>query len=64
VDRSLDGASLRGPELWLEAGEPPPAGATRRTARIGVDYAGVWARRRYRFVIAGHPDASGPRRMR
>ncbi len=64
VDRSLDGASLTGPELWLEAGEPVAARHVRRTPRIGVDYAGAWARRRLRYVIAGHPDASGPRRLR
>ena len=57
---------LRGelPELWLEAGEPVAARQVRRTPRIGVDYAGAWARRRLRYVIAGHPDASGPRRLR
>jgi hypothetical protein len=26
--------------------------------RIGVDYAGWSARRKYRFIIAGHPDLS------
>ena len=31
---------------------------------IGVGYAGSWARRRFRFVVRGHPDASGPRRLR
>ena len=29
-----------------------------RTARIGVDYAGTWARRKLRFIIKGHPDLS------
>jgi DNA-3-methyladenine glycosylase len=44
--------------LWLEAGEPVADRAVRRTPRIGVDYAGAWARRRYRFIIAGHPAVS------
>ena len=57
VDRELDGSSLLAGPLWLEAGEAVPDRAIRRTARIGVDYAGVWARRRYRFIIAGHPAA-------
>ena len=58
VDRELDGSSfLRGP-LWLEAGEPVADRAVRRTPRIGVDYAGAWASRRYRFIIAGHPAVS------
>lgn len=59
IDRSLSGASLQGGELWLEHGEPVAARAIRRTARIGVDYAGSWARRKYRFLIAKHPAVSG-----
>jgi len=51
VDRRLDGVSLLGPEIWLEEGETIADREVRRTARIGVDYAGVWARRRYRFVV-------------
>ena len=64
IDRELDGASLTGRELWLEAGEPVPDRGVRRTPRIGVDYAGPWARRRYRFVVTGHPDVSGPKALR
>ena len=59
IDRELDGASLLGDALWLEAGSPVPDSAVRRTPRIGVDYAGAWSRRLYRFVIAGHPAVSG-----
>jgi len=58
IDRSLDGASFVGPELWLEEGAPVSDRAVARTARIGVDYAGAWARRRMRFLIAGHPAVS------
>jgi DNA-3-methyladenine glycosylase len=58
IDRGLDGSSFLGPDLWLEPGEPPPDRHVRRTARIRVDYAGSWARRRFRFVIANHPDIS------
>jgi DNA-3-methyladenine glycosylase len=50
VDRTLDGESLLGETLWLERGSPVPDGDVTRTARIGVDYAGWWARRLYRFV--------------
>jgi DNA-3-methyladenine glycosylase len=64
IDRTQDGASfLEGP-LWLEVGEPVSDRAVRRTRRIGVDYAGSWASRRYRFIIAGHPDVSGPKSLR
>jgi DNA-3-methyladenine glycosylase len=64
VDRALDGRSLAGRELWLEPGEPVPDREVRRTPRIGVDYAGAWARRRLRFVVRGHPEVSGPARLR
>jgi DNA-3-methyladenine glycosylase len=63
IDRALDGRSLTGKELWLEEGAVIPEAEVRRTARIGVAYAGGWARRAYRFVIRGHPEASGPRRL-
>jgi len=54
VDRTLDGSSFLTGPLWLERGEPVADRAVRRTPRIGVDYAGAWASRRYRFVIPGH----------
>lgn len=51
IDKKLNGADLCGDVLWLE--RPPAAGrrAPRiaRSARIGVDYAGEWARRPWRF---------------
>ena len=60
VDRSMDGVSLTGPDLWLEKGEAVPDHRVGRTGRIGVAYAGAWARRRFRFLIRGHPEISGP----
>lgn len=51
VDRALDGASFLGPELWIEKGAPIPDAEVLRTARIGVDYAGWWGRRRFRFIF-------------
>ena len=64
IDRELDGASLLARELWFEQGRPVVDREVRRTPRIGVDYAGAWAGRRYRFVIRGHAAASGPRHLR
>jgi DNA-3-methyladenine glycosylase len=58
IDRALDGASLLGPELWLEVGGPVPDREVARTPRIGVDYAGPWARRRMRLLIRGNPAVS------
>ena len=50
IDKRLNGADLCGGVLWLEK---PPAVARppriARSARIGVDYAGEWARRPWRF---------------
>jgi DNA-3-methyladenine glycosylase len=50
IDRRLNGIDLAGDVLWLE---PAPAGAPRarigRSPRIGVEYAGEWARRPWRF---------------
>jgi DNA-3-methyladenine glycosylase len=55
VTRALNGADLCVPrsKLWLE----PPRDADRRprivaTERIGVEYAGEWARKPWRFVDA------------
>ena len=52
IDKTLNGADLRGDVLWLEKPtdrnrRQPPRIA--RSARIGVDYAGKWARRPWRF---------------
>jgi DNA-3-methyladenine glycosylase len=33
-----------------------------RSARIGIDYAGVWAPRLLRFYVPGNPSVSGPGR--
>lgn len=64
VDRSLSGSSLIDGVLWLECGLPVADPQVLRTHRIGVERRGIWSRRKYRFVIAGHPAASGPRRLR
>ena len=50
IDRRLNGEDLCGKVLWLErpaAQSRPPRIA--RSQRIGVDYAGKWARRPWRF---------------
>jgi len=51
IDRRLNGLPLAPPELWFEAGRPVEAVASGR--RIGVDYAGEWAERPWRFWIPG-----------
>ncbi|MHB8813179.1 MAG: DNA-3-methyladenine glycosylase [Steroidobacteraceae bacterium] len=61
VDGRLNGADLCGDVLWLE--RPRVAGRRRapriaRSARIGVDYAGEWARRPWRFYDRDSPYVS------
>jgi DNA-3-methyladenine glycosylase len=52
VDRSLNGASLNGDILFVEdRGETTPKFVA--TARIGVDYAGKWKTKPYRFLVRG-----------
>jgi DNA-3-methyladenine glycosylase len=52
VDRSLNGADLRGDVLYVEdRGEPIPK--FQATPRIGVDYAEKWKSKPYRFFVRG-----------
>jgi DNA-3-methyladenine glycosylase len=49
VDRRLNGIDLLGEVLWIERPRRAPRVALGRSARIGVEYAGEWARRPWRF---------------
>lgn len=52
IDRSLNGADLCDGILFVDdRGEPTPR--FRATSRIGVDYAGKWKDKPYRFLIRG-----------
>jgi DNA-3-methyladenine glycosylase len=59
IDKRLNGADLLGDVLWLER---PPGRVKRpritRTTRIGVDYAGDWAQRPWRFFDSASPYVS------
>jgi DNA-3-methyladenine glycosylase len=53
IDRRLNGADLLGSVLWLErAPRGAPAPRIERSTRIGVDYAGPWALKPWRFYDA------------
>jgi DNA-3-methyladenine glycosylase len=59
VDRALNGTDLCADRLWLER----PSGSTPAVRigtgpRIGVDYAGSWAKRPWRFFDRGSPYVS------
>jgi len=60
VTRALNRADLCGPELFVEAGDPV-RGRIARGPRVGVDYAGAWARRHLRFWLIGDPHVSKAR---
>ena len=51
IDRALNGADLRGNVLYLEdRGDPLPK--FKATPRVGVDYAGRWKSKPYRFLVS------------
>ncbi len=56
--RRHSGLDLEEGALWIEAGDGP-VGPIARTPRIGVAYAGAWARRPWRFLLPGSPWVSG-----
>ncbi|NQU12294.1 DNA-3-methyladenine glycosylase [bacterium] len=58
IDRRRNGHDLVGPRLFIaDPGPPRPTRIVRRP-RIGVDYAGRWARALLRFYIAKNPFVS------
>lgn len=59
IDRKLNGGDLCGKVLFVEdRGEPVSKIVT--TPRIGVDYAGAWKRKPWRFLIKGNKFISAP----
>ncbi len=71
IDKQLNTQpAARSAGLWIEdRGEPVRRSAILRTPRIGVDYAGPWAAKPYRFVLqapvaqnAGRPARVGKSR--
>jgi DNA-3-methyladenine glycosylase len=61
IDLSLNRADLCRPgPLFLEEGDPVPDRLVRRGPRIGVEYAGAWASKPWRFGVRGSPALSRP----
>ena len=59
VTRALDGHDLTSGEgLWLAASDLPAEGEITTGPRVGVDYAGEWSQRPWRFWLAGNPSVS------
>jgi DNA-3-methyladenine glycosylase len=59
IDRALNGTDLCADSLWLERprGSTPPV-RIGSSPRIGVDYAGSWAKRPWRFFDRASPYVS------
>ncbi len=58
IDRDFNGADLRGQALWIQAPRTPPPLRIGVGPRIGVDYAGEWAQRNWRFFDRDSPYVS------
>jgi len=59
LDRRHNGLDLCGYTLWIERPRVPHAVRIGRSARIGIDYAGEWAERPWRFFDRDSPFVSG-----
>lgn len=57
IDKHLYGHDLRCPPLYIARGEQKAVRIVKRP-RVGVDYAGHWARRLLRFYVRGNPHVS------
>jgi len=66
IDKSLNGLSAtRASGLWIEDRGPKlDTEAVCRTPRIGVDYAGEWKDKLYRYVLQNETEAATSRRKR
>ena len=60
IDRRLNGHDLLSDDLYIAAGPEVPPPVIVKRPRIGVDYAGHWARRLLRFYIKGNRFISKP----
>ncbi len=52
IDKTLNGTDIcASKELWLEDGEDIPKNKIKKSKRIGVDYAGKWKDKLWRFYL-------------
>jgi DNA-3-methyladenine glycosylase len=57
IDRALNGGDLCGSVLYVRDDGDSTKGIVTRP-RIGVDYAGKWKHKPWRFLISGNPFVS------
>jgi DNA-3-methyladenine glycosylase len=60
IDGRLNGHDLLSDDFYIAAPDEPEDFTIVRRPRVGVAYAGPWARRLLRFYIKGHPFVSKP----
>lgn len=60
IDRRLNGHDLVSESFYIAASPRAESFAIVRRPRIGVDYAGHWAKRLLRFYVRGNPFVSRP----
>lgn len=58
IDRRLNGHDLTGKNFYITAPAKSEPMVIVKRPRVGVDYAGHWARRHLRFYIKGNPFVS------
>jgi len=58
IDRTLDRADLLGGRVWIEAANRVASSAIACGPRIGVEYAGAWRAKPWRFWIRNNPFIS------
>ena len=59
IDKRLNGHDLLSEDFFVASSENAAQLSIVKRPRIGVDYAGAWARRRLRFYIRGNKYVSG-----
>ena len=60
IDRRLNGHDLLSDDLYVAAPDQAESFTIVKRPRIGVDYAGRWAKRLLRFYIKGNAFVSKP----
>ena len=58
IDRQLDAADLLGDKVWLEDEKKVPRSQIAAGPRIGIDYAGDWKNKPWRFWLKDNPYVS------
>jgi DNA-3-methyladenine glycosylase len=60
IDKRLNGHDLLSDDFYIAAAADPKPSVIVKRPRIGVDYAGHWAKRHLRFYLKGNPFISRP----